>query len=379
MRARRSLVAIIFLSLALVLPGRSAVLPDERADALYHAYKGGGVEIDGPSLLVRKQIGSSFSATANYYVDSITSASPDVITQGSPYAEERNEFSGSIDYLHGDTTMTAGYTNSEENDYSANTAFFGISVDMFGDLTTVSLGYGRGWDEVRRNGDPSFAEDVSRQSYRVGLSQVVTKNSLLSLAYEVVTDEGFLNNPYRSVRFIDPNSPKGFSFEPELYPRTRTSNALALRGAYYLPYRAAVRGEFRFFTDSWGIQAQNAEVGYVHPFGKRWTLDLRYRYYQQDAADFYSDLFNRSEEFNFRARDKELSQFNSHTLGAGIAYEFLQDGWQFLDRGSINLKYDRIMFRYDNYRDITQGGAVGEEPLYRFDADVVQLFLSIWY
>jgi len=35
------------------------VLPEDRADTLYHRYEGGGVTVDGPSLLVRRKIGES--------------------------------------------------------------------------------------------------------------------------------------------------------------------------------------------------------------------------------------------------------------------------------------------------------------------------------
>ena len=47
--------------LALLATGNAVagVLPEDRADILYHLYDGGGVEIDGPSLLVRKQVGKS--------------------------------------------------------------------------------------------------------------------------------------------------------------------------------------------------------------------------------------------------------------------------------------------------------------------------------
>src|SRR5690606_13330154 len=41
-------------------PGAAAVLPDDRADVLYHRYDGGGVTIDGPSLLVRKKLKEKF-------------------------------------------------------------------------------------------------------------------------------------------------------------------------------------------------------------------------------------------------------------------------------------------------------------------------------
>ena len=39
-----------------------------------------------------------------------------------------------------------------------------------------------------------------------------------------------------------------------------------------------------------------------------------------------------------------------------------------------------MQFDYANFRDATaEGFAVGEEPLYSFDADVIQLFLSFWF
>ena len=38
----------------------AGVLPEDRADVLYHRYQGGGVTIQGPSVLVRKKIGENF-------------------------------------------------------------------------------------------------------------------------------------------------------------------------------------------------------------------------------------------------------------------------------------------------------------------------------
>ncbi len=51
----------IALLLALASNALAGVLPDDRTDILYHLYDGGGVEIDGPSLLVRKKVGKSVS------------------------------------------------------------------------------------------------------------------------------------------------------------------------------------------------------------------------------------------------------------------------------------------------------------------------------
>jgi hypothetical protein len=360
--------------------GHAAVLPDDRADAMYHSYDGGGLEVTGPSYLVRKGFKDKVSAWTNYYVDSISSASIDVVTTASPYNEQRDEVSVGLDYLHGKTLMGLSYTNSEESDYTADAVRFGISQDFFGDLTTLGISYARGWDTVRNNNDDTFEEETDRQSYRVDLSQIITRNMVMSFNYEGITDEGFLNNPYRSVRYADPSSAVGYSYQPEIYPRTKTSSAFAVRGRYFLPYRAAVSGEVRYYTDTWDVDAYNIELGYTHPLWERWVIELRYRYYDQTAAEFYSDLFPRQDYQNFMARDKELASFSSHTVGAGVTYQFGTGLLPFFKRGEASFFADYLQFDYDDFRDLRDSGAaVGDEPLYEFNSTVLRAYISLWY
>ena len=377
-RARQLVVA-----LAGLLFGSSAlasVLPEDRSDILYHLYEGGGVRIDGPSILMRKQVGPNTSFVTNYYVDMISSASIDVITTASPYTEERTQWSVGMDYLRGNTTMSVGYTTSTESDFDAKTYSLAVSQDMFGDLTTLTLSYALGDDTVGRSDDPLFERDADRQQYGVGLTQILTRNLIATLNYQVVTDEGFLNNPYRTVRYADPTVPRGFSFEPELYPNTRTSNALGLRMKYYLPYRAALEAEYRYFTDTWDIEGHTAKLGYVHPMGP-FTFHFKYRYHDQTGAHFFSDLFPRAQATNFRGRDKELSPLTSHTIGISGSWEFINqpEGWKFLKRGSLNVSYDFLSVDYDEFSDISAGAALGQEPLYMLEADIIQVYFSFWY
>ena len=362
-------------------PVHAAVLPEDRSDLMYHGYDGGGLEVTGPSVLVRKGFKDRVSVWANYYVDMITSASIDVVSTASEYTEERKEKSIGFDYLHGKTSMGLSYTNSEESDYSANSVRFGISQDFFGDLTTLGISYARGFDTVRRNGDDTFEEEADRQIYRIDLSQILTKNLIVNLNYEGVTDEGFLNNPYRQVRYLDSGAALGFSYEAELYPRTRTSSAQAIRAMYYLPYRAAAKAEFRNYTDSWGIDAYNWELGYTHPFGDTGLVaEIKYRFYEQTSADFYSDLFPRQNAQNFLARDKELASFRTQTLGGGVSYEFDTQWLPGFKRGQVSLFVDYIDFEYDDFRDVTAiGFAPGDEPTYAFDSVVTRLFISFYY
>ena len=253
-------------------------------------------------------------------------------------------------------TYAASFSNSKENDYDADTASFSISQDMFGDLTTVQLSFSRGKDDVTRRGDPTFAQKVDRHIYGIDVSQIVSKKLILAASWETTTEEGFLNNPYRRVRFVDAGVPLGYSYEFERYPRTRTGNAIGLRGRYYLPYRAAVQGDYRWYNDTWGIDSNTFEVSYTQPVGDHMIFDAHFRYYMQGAADFYSDLFPRANFQNFLARDKELSKMDSQTLGFGVGYEFKAPWARFIQKATVNLKYDFIRFNYDDFRDLRPAG-----------------------
>jgi hypothetical protein len=368
--------------LAIVGTARASVLPEDRADVLYHLYTGGGVDIDGPSVLVRKKVGNSVSLVGNYYVDMVSSASIDVITTASPYTEERKQWSLGMDYLRGNTTMRVGFTSSEESDYDASTYNFSVSQDMFGDLTTLTLSYALGDDLVRKADDPTFEKDLDKQIYGVGLTQILTKNLIATVNFETATDEGYLNNPYRSVRYVNASDPlgRGYSFEGELYPNTRTSNAVGVRARYFLPYRAAIEGEYRYFTDTWDLEGHTASLTYVHPW-RDFTFTGKFRYHDQTGAHFYSDLFPRAQATNFRGRDKELSPLTSYTFKLKASYAFLNEdqSWGFLKKGSITASVDMLSIDYHDFSDLTANAVIGEEPLYLLDANVFQLFFSFWY
>jgi hypothetical protein len=369
---------------ALTLVTRADVLPDDRADVLWHRWQGGGVEVQGPSVLVRKKIGDSVSLSANYYVDMISSASVDVLSTASPYKERRTQKSLSADYLNGKTTYSAGYIASDEPDYHAKTGFFSVSESMFGDLTTVSFGGTRGWDKVFEHIHAStvntfdFKGDADRRNWQVSLSQILTRNWLMSLNFETSQSDGYLQSPYRSARYLAADG--SVQAEAEVYPDTRTGNAASLQLKYYLPWHAALDGNYRFYKDTWGILAHTFGIGYTQPLFNSWTFDLNARYYRQRAANFYSDLFPYQDSQNFMARDKELAQYHDLTIGAAATWEFHPAWPHWIEKGTMNFSYDRMNINYQDFHDYgrTGGSPVGV-PLYGYDANITQFFISLWY
>jgi len=364
---------------------QAAVLPEERADAMWKIYDGGGLNVKGPSVLVRKNFADKVSVSAGYSVDQVTGASIDMIVLGaSPLREERKQKDLSVDYLRGKVTYSVGVSNSVENDYDADSAYVSISQDMFGDLTTVTLAASRGWDKItrvtgpQRVRDPDFNRRLDRDTWAVGVTQIVTKHLIASFDYEAITEQGYLQNPYRAIRYAIPG---GTAFAPEVYPETRTANAAAVRLKYYLPWRAAVTGGYRYFFDTWDIRAHTGEFGYTHPlWNDTVTADLQLRYYRQTAASFFSDLFPRENFQNFVGRDKELAAMNTQSVGLELTYDFMKNPRWFLKKGSASVRYDRIMYSYDDFRDASVRGVTpGTEPLYEYDADVIQAYVSIWF
>src|ERR1700733_14526725 len=251
---------------------------------------------------------------------------------------------------------------------------------MFGALTTLNLGWSHTHDTVGENNGTAFvpiinwlghAEDTS---YSVGLSQIFTKNLIVSATFQVITDDGYLANPYRSITYLDPTSAKGYSLASQVYPDTRTSTAVQGQMKYYLPNRAAITGSYRFFRDTWGIVGHTVELDYTHPIGKELILEARARYYRQNSATFYSDLFSIAGQQNFEARDQNLASQNNTTIGGKATWAFRPDGWLFFKRMTLTGDIERIRFSYSDFRDIRDFGVPqytpGNEPLYQFNAMV---------
>jgi len=377
---RQSFLPFFWLCLLafLAFPAGAAVLPEERVDLLYHSYEGDEITVDGPAVLVRKNFAEKVSVWGQYYEDVVSGASIDVRATASAFTETRREYGLGADYLYDKTILSLSYTNSDSGDYLSDSFSFGVSHDFFGDLTSISLSFGASDETVLQNGADDFEEDVFSQSYTLAISQVLTKNIVVGLTAQTIASEGFLNSPYRSVRFLNPTG-DSFSLESELYPETRNSDALAIRYSQYLPYRASIRGEYRVFSDSWGIDADTFRFDYIHPF-KNWTMHLNLRYYEQTAADFYSDLFPFANATNFRARDKELGTYSTISYGIGGSYDLPESWVPFGHRTSVNLFLDRVEYDYDDFRDVTATTIDGLAfALFAFDATVLRLSFSLWY
>jgi hypothetical protein len=355
--------------LMVLFPGHraaAATLPEERGDALYHLYDGGGQTVQGPALLLRKNFAEKLSLTAGYYIDQISGASIDVVTNASPYHEERREITAGTDYLYRDTLMSVGYTDSNEHDYKARTWNASVSQDMFENRTTLTLGFYQGNDNVGKV-NSNLSEKANRNGYSVSLAQVINPTLIGSLSVESTASDGYLQNPYRFARV------RGGSVTQE-FPGTRTGEAVAINLMKSWSERWSTHLDARYYWDSWHIGAMNLGIGASHYIHNNWILDGSYRFYTQRAASFYSDNF--AQTMDYMTRDKEYASFNSHTLGTKLTVPlYLADpnDHSLVNNVSVSFAFDYMMIDYKNFTDVRNG------TLYGFNASIAQVFFTVRY
>jgi Protein of unknown function (DUF3570) len=338
---------------------RAIDLPPDNAELLYHAYSGAGTKAYGPALLVRKSVLDKVSLSASYYVDAVSNASIDVVTTASPYSERRTEYSLGMDYVYRDSQITVSGTTSREPDYTANTFSADISQEVFGGMSTVSLGFTRGSDTVLKKGAPEFADAATHWQYRLGVTQILTKRWLMSANVEALADSGFLGSPYRSAQVFG-------ATVPENTPRTRSARAIKFRVIGDLGSRDSVHADYRYFRDTWDIKAHTAELGYSRYFGDPWLADAFVRYYTQTHALFYSD--NAQTDATFVSRNRQLSTFNTVGLGAKLAWTARKVPGQY--EVKLNGAYEYVRFKFKDFTDIRTGSP------YAYNTSVLQLFVS---
>lgn len=343
-------------------PARAVELPKDHAEAMFHLYDGGGTRASGPALLVRKNIADTVAVTGQYFVDMVSNASIDVVTQASPYHETRNEYSLSADYVVRDAKITLSSDTSREPDYKAQTFGADLTQETFGGMTTVALGFGYGNDKVGKHTDPSFSDTARHWSYRAGVTQILTPRWLASANFEANDDDGYLASPYRAARAFG-------AFVPERDPRTRAAQAYQFRVVGDIgegEQRQSIHASWRLYRDTWGIHGNTFELGTARYFANGWQGEAFLRWHQQQHALFYSD--NATAETEYLTRNRQLASFHDLGLGFGTSRIVASQPGRYEVTLRANVEFMR--FSYSDFTDVRSGRA------YSNNAGLAQVMLS---
>jgi len=156
------------------------------------------------------------------------------------------------------------------------------------------------------------AHPKSSAGFALGLSWVIGERDLIDLSASLSDLSGYLDDPYKVV-------PVGAVTAPEHRPDARSRYAfLAKYGHYFVDARGALKLTYRYYTDSWAIDAHTVEVFYDQRFGSRWVVSPSVRLYTQSHASFFTNALPAPQ--TYMSADYRLSAFDSVLGGLAVSY-----------------------------------------------------------
>ncbi len=347
------------------------VLASVEADSLVRIYDDGETYVASPHLRVKSTIAKdSVEIGAGYAMDIVTSSSCDVRSWSSTgkIADTRREESADLGLNLQNGSFSAGYVQSDENDYHSKAFSAGMTRDFFEKNTTLDLGFSFGDDHVQSSKDSNLDQIMQNESMSLGLTQVLSPVSVIQLLYDFRIEKGFLNGPYRVARLLQDNGTViGL---PENTPLSRGRNSLALKYNYYLKgVGISFANTLRGYTDSWGVTSQTYEGRLSKGFGNSFSLTLNFRYYNQTAAGFYQDKYNLSSMGPYYTGNKTLSQYYTALVG-------LRPTVRLFKVIELYGKYEYYIEKFQNFTDVGNPLDAGDDKLYSITAQVIGVGLT---
>jgi hypothetical protein len=274
-----------------------------------------------------------------------------------------------------------GFSGSDEYDYLHLGIDGRLERDFNNRNTTVYLGAAYGQDEINPVGGApiGFSPMLSEQpedddddddgggsgqglskdvmDVLIGVTQVLSRRSLLELAFSYGQSDGYLTDPYKLLSVIDPVTgtpvpgPTGEGVNLYLYehrPDTRAKQSLFAEWRYAFD-RDSMAISLRYMDDDWGVTSQTVDARYRWNINDRSYLEPQLRYYVQGAADFYrTALFEGDPLPEFASADHRLADLDAYTVG--LKYGRRTDSGEF----SVRLEY------YNQDGDASSGSSVGD-------------------
>ncbi len=326
-----------------------------RASAVAFAVSAGAL-LDNPSVVsARQEAFANGEDGLNAELEAVRSLLERPISSGfateevlADHPEElRRSINLSIEYeLDDKLTYTLSGGHSSEPDYKSSFASINANYEFNRKLTSVSAGFGYVLDKVASVARQSIDEKKDDQIYRLGLTHILNKNSLASLAASYSRRSGFLTNPYKVVYirglleaedYIDGFFNSGIASPEEARneldtqgldiagvdlfferrPKVRNEWLLAPKFVQYLPaFDSSIHLGYRYYTDSWNIDSHTVDIKWYQPFSGGWLFSPRFRYYTQSKAEFYNPFFLKPRDDGNYSSDYRLSGYG--TLSAGL-------------------------------------------------------------
>jgi hypothetical protein len=264
-------------------------------------------------------------------IDHYTSASSDKIDpntiSSASHADTRLYPSAnwSIENAKKGTTIGAGLSFSTEFDYQsigANVNFSKKTNNRNGEFTAKAQVY---FDQVSLiypielrtgggGGEENNYDHTARNSFSgtLSYSQIINQRLQLMFIAELIKQQGYLGLPFHRVYFADNSE------HIENLPDNRMKVPFGFRANYFAGDKVILRSFYRYYHDDWGLSAHTVQLETSIKINPFFSFTPFYRYYTQQAADYFAPYKTHTSVDQFYTSNYDLSAFNTNFYGAGF-------------------------------------------------------------
>jgi len=231
---------------------------------------------------------------------------------------------------------------SSEYDYESYGVAANISWDFNNRNTTLVTGLAYNSDTVKPvGGAPTGLNTMSATKTTqgsnlnktvtdilFGVTQVVSRNTLMQFNYSHGEDDGYLTDPYKILSVLDNNGNLISGAGQYLYekrPTTRSRNAVYWKTVHKFS-EDVLHLSYRYYWDDWGLNSNTIDARYRYELGSGHYLQPHVRYYQQNQADFYHYNLVDGSTPQYASADYRLGDMTTTTFG--IKYGIVLDKGQ---------------------------------------------------
>jgi hypothetical protein len=238
------------------------------------------------------------------------------------FSDTRWAFNIGLSKRIGNHTPSIQASYSQESDYLSTGLSLQDTLDFNKKNTTLALGGAYTHDALTpANGRPSETKDSI--DALLGISQVLTKTTVLTANLTLGQVSGFISDPYKLAevngRLIYENRPDS---------KTKEIIYVGLQ-QFITPLDASIDLGFRYYTDSFGINAETLSLAWFQKINPHFIISPIIRYYTQTAADFYDVRFSGAPEFY--SSDYRISDLTS--ISYGVKFIWMPTSKLTLDAG----------------------------------------------
>lgn len=321
------------------------------------------ITVNSPSVYLLAPLSAQWSLEGSAVLDNLSGATPrwhTAISSASTMHESRKALDVKVTRYHERASWSVGLSRSSEHDYVSNAASADVSLSSDDNNTTWNVGIGASSDTINPVNALVVNEHKRTREAMVGVTQALSAADLVQLNLAYTSGEGYYSDPYKLL---------------DQRPRSRNETVALARWNHYVEgLDSTVRMSYRWYHDSFRINAHTVQAEWVQPVGERLTFTPLLRLYSQSSAYFYFDPvydaalgepypagYDPNNPPQYLSADQRLSAFGAITLG-------LKTQWSIDHDWAADLKLERY-----EQRSQWRVGGTGSPGLDPFSAAFIQV------